>query len=441
MPHAGEVNSAPSNSAMQKPGSGRPALLTSGLVSALTFMPLSVVTEVQRSFDSTNLPAIATGCAVVLGAFIGSFGSRWLQPVAPSGLAILKANGISICLLIGGVIAGAAPSIALLATGLFIVGIGCGLFVGRSEFNVATIAGFAAGPFVGAIAATINWRVLAAPILLAAAATALRNETSPAAAKSTSPRVHAVTNAVLFVAAPMGVFGSLLAIRAAALLDDGNVLVPSIAFTLGGLHGTWRGNVAKYKRRSIRQGAVLGLLFAVIGGFVLHSALLPNSAAAAVVFVVSFGWTRALSTLTRVCGPVGRSSADIRSLLAGFSLAVLGVCAIGHEGLIDLARETDAAYSSSAVTFEQLTPVISSLPKAFDYSGDPRLGAIGGPLRVAAETMTQQHQYLSLLGAAISALLTYLISFALPRPRSKKFQASRADACAESSIFVRERTS
>ncbi len=416
------------------------ALLVPGLIGALMFMPLAVVTQVQRSFDATNLSAVATGCAVVLGALVGSFGSRWPQWPGPGRFAILKTKGISVCLLIGGVIVGGAPSIAVLAAGLFIVGVGCGVFLGRSEFTATTIGGFVVGPLVGAIAATISWRVLSVPIVLAAVATVIPTERAPRPLRSTSPRVHFVTNAVLLVAGPMGIFGSLLVVRAAALLNDGNVLVPCIAFAAGGFLGTWRGNVAKYKRRSIRQGAVLGLLSSLIGGFALHSGLLPNGLAAVIVFVVAFGWARALSTTTRVFEPAGKSSADIRSLLGGFVLAVVGVCAIGHEGLIDLARETDVAYPSSSVKFAQLGPVISSLPKAFDYSSDPRLGAIGGPLRVSAETMTQQHQFLSLLGAAISALLTYLISLALPRPRAKKSRVSLYDTDAESSIIVRERT-
>ena len=417
--------------------SARTTKVKSFALGVILFAPLALVTDIQRSLETTNLVALLLGCAPLFAATIASIPAHVL-PIPTQVDPLTPIRGTATLLGVGAVMTAGAPSSALAAVGLALIGAGAGWLLRPTVETRPLLTGFVVGPMIGTVIAGVHWRIYVAAVIatavLAVLAALLPGDDVPVQAVDDDRfdrRTSRFARALVVVSAPIGVLGSTLILRASDLLVD-SALATGVMFSIGGFLGVWRGSSISRRglhRRSIRQGAWISMLASLVGGTLLHLGLVPQAVAGLIAFLVGFGWARVQASL--VCmlsrsSPNVISSVWVRHAMVGCSLGLVAVCTIGREGLIDLVRETAVAYAATDTEVRQLAPAIASLPEAFALADDPRLGRLGGPLRASAFTMAGQHQYLSLLGIAVVSLLTLVLSLALPRSRSQRSRSAVA---------------
>jgi hypothetical protein len=406
--------------------------LRSAFLGAQIVMPVASVTGAQVAFDTTNLRVLLAACAGILGAALIGL----LALFAPGVLQMSRSRQLLVGSLIGvgGSLALVAPTNEICGIGLFIGGLGAGVSLLGQPFDWNFIRGLIIGPSVGAFLASISWRnpgafsLVTALLVFVSANTTQVHLESPA--PSVNKRVRFTSPFLVFVASTMGFPAALFYLRNETLLQR-EPLPVAIAIAIGGLLGLWRGRKLAQLgrgRRSIRQGAWLIVVFGVVGSFLTRDTL-PDLVGIPFAFLFSLGAARVLASAVTLYDPVEQAGGRkvMSFVVLGASLAVVPLATAGNESLLWQVREVKQSYPNTP-SLESLDRGILSMPASFDVARDPRLGALGGPMRAAATFMTQQHLFLAIVfSAGIAAILAFIASFALPRQRSVRSLAKRRE--------------
>jgi hypothetical protein len=404
----------------------------SALLGAQMLVPVGGVTGAQVAFDTTNLQVLLAACAGILAAaligLVALFAPGFLQGLRSRRLLVVSLIGA------GGSLALFAPTNAIWGFGLFVGGLGAGVGLLGQPFDWNFIRGLIIGPSVGALLALISWRnpgafSLATALLVFVSANTTQVEFE-SQALSPNKRVRLTSPFLVFVASTMSFPAALFYFRNETLLRR-EPLPFAIAIAVGGLLGLWRGRKLGQLgrgRRSIRQGAWLIVVFGVVGSFLTRDTL-PDFVGIPFALLFSFGAARVLASAVTLYEPVERAGGrKVMSLVVlGSALAVIPLATAGNESLLWQVREVKQSYPNTS-SLESLDRGILSMPASFDVARDPRIGALGGPMRASATFMTQQHLFLAIVfSAGIAAVLAFIASFALPRQRSVRSLAKRRE--------------
>jgi hypothetical protein len=396
------------------------------LLGAQLVVPAMAITKAQVSFNVANLPVLLAGCAAIIGASLTAAAhlvrvkNHRDQPPVTAAIGGL--------LLVGGALQAGASTVWLWGAGSLLTGVGVGVAMLDRGFSWSTLRGLIVGPLVGVVLTSISWRAIGALALV----NALLMLTVPAShgqllgseANAPANRVRWVAGFIVLVSCAITFPAALFFVRNATILKDSPLPI-GLALAAGGLLGVWRGRLLAARslaRRSIRQGAWLVLIFGVGGGQLLRDSF-SGPIPIVLAFIVSFGGTRIVTSAVSVCASnsprTTRRKEVLVPMFAGLLLGVLPLATAGHESLFWQVRELKQSYPNAA-SFTTLDRGILSLPASFDVAQDPRVGALSGPIRSAANFMTKQHVALALLfSSGIAALLSLLASFALPRQRRR----------------------
>jgi hypothetical protein len=460
------------------PFASRISDLAALLLGAQLVVPAMAITKAQVSFNVANLPVLLAGCAAIIGASMTAAAHLVRVKIHREQTSLIAAIGG--LLLVGGALQAGASTVWLWGAGSLLTGVGVGVAMLDRGFSWSTLRGLIVGPLVGVVLTSISWRAIGALALVNALLMLMvpashrqlsgsepkaepnaepsaelnsnsvdRSASVAPTSSAVGPNAHAAQSSapvantadasanrarwasgfIVLVSCAITFPAALFFVRNATILKESPLPI-GLALAAGGLLGVWRGRILAARslaRRSIRQGAWLVLIFGVGGGQLLRDSF-SGPIPIVLAFVVSFGGTRIVTSAVSVCASntprTTRRKAVLVPIFAGLLLGVIPLATAGHESLFWQVRELKQSYPTAA-SFKTLDRGILSLPASFDVAQDPRVGALSGPIRSAANFMTRQHVALALLfSSGIAALLSLLASFALPRQRRRPRDAS-----------------
>jgi hypothetical protein len=399
------------------------ALPTSLAVAAL-IAPMRASALAQYTLLGDDSLGILAPCAGLLTLALFLAVAR-LRPAVMQRALISSRFVAPAALLLGGVIALAAPNLIVQLVGSLVLGVGAGLLVVASQSTFAIIIGFAIGPVLGMITATIGWRIQFAVSIAAAIAAVVftrgHTDSSPTAAlqeenlidvSGVSSRLSRPANIIACASACALTLGFITWARYDEIMRPATVASQTaVVLTIGSLLGVWRGRALDRRgvgRRAVRHGMWCVLVAGLSTAFVFDA--LPAAVRALEPMLLAFGLAKMMSASARSVAPLACGSA-VASLASSLFSATSNMVSTT---LADLA----STQPESGALIGRLRHASNSLPLAMNMTRDFRTGIFASPLRAAVSAQIGSQLTTAHLACVGLAVVCYLVSFVIPRNRT-----------------------
>ncbi len=385
------------------------------LAVAALVAPLRASAMAQYSLNGNDLVGVLApgGGLVSFGAVVGLASVRPTLLRNMMGRYRVVAAGL---LVVGGLVAAAAPALALQLIGSLFVGMGAGLLIAVTRRTFAAVVGFAVGPALGMLAASVAWRAPFIVAVIAGLATyGLVTTDTLADSGRDSTYLTRPANVIAFSSACALIFGYISWARYDEITRPSTVASQTaLVLTLGALLGLWRGRALDRRgvgRRAIRHGCWCVLISGMSTGLFFH--LLPDLVRALEPMLLAFGLSKILAASARSVTPVAVGS--------GVAAVVASVVSSGNglaAGLPATIADLSIAYPKSAATLAQLRAASNSLPLTMNIARDPRTGPFASAMRAAVRAEIGGFLAVNQFMCVALAVLCFAASFVIPRHRT-----------------------